>query len=118
MTALPKFPFVLQVCGTPFTVKREPVPDAYGESSLWHREIVISTADCGEWSTPDDRVWDVLAHEVMHMVLGLAGLSNDDNDTVLTKSQEEQVCIVSELMWQALAPVLVQQLARGAKPNK
>lgn len=113
---LPKFPFVYHICGQPFTVKRQPLPDSYGTSSLWHREIVISTDDCGDWSTPDDRVWDVLAHETMHMVLGLAGLSNDDNDTVLTESQEEQVCIVSELMWQALVPVFVQQQGRKPKP--
>lgn len=109
----PKFPFVLQILGRDFEVTRAPLKDCYGESEAWRRRITINVAD-GEFGVPDDRVMEVLAHEVMHMALAVSGHADEDNSTTLDAKQEEAVCIVAEAVWIAMQSVPQQ---RGRKPN-
>ena len=108
---LPKFPFVLPICGVPFTVDRRHVSDGYGESSYMDREILIGVSNDPDWPVPDHQVWPTIAHETFHMILAITGKVNEDNELGLSESEEESLCIISELLWLALAPVALA--ARG-----
>lgn len=106
MRPLPKFPFTLNICGRDFQVTREPIEDGYGESSAMDRVIALSTADHPKWPLPDHMVWEVLAHEVMHMVLALNGVVTEDNSGgSLTRVEEELVCVAAETLWATMQSV-------------
>lgn len=110
-------PDCVEVYGYIVPVKLEELADdTWGEASGWEsNKPVIKLASK---LIKEDWVfqWQVLAHEISHVVLGLAGI-----DVILGDQADEQICrVVAEQVWRALAEPIERELVRprGARGRK